>query len=273
MSKNIDVNELKKIQVDILNEFSDYCAENGLTYYITYGTLIGAVRHKGYIPWDDDIDVMMPRADYIKFLKGFNTGTKTDDIRAISHEIDPKYYLPFAKVTNTSTVLQEDVNSNYQIGVYIDVFPLDNLDDDYETAKKFMKKAFRYNELIIMKNLTFNKDRAWYKNAVLGAGKVLSSFWSRDRLIKKLNNFRPLKEDGSFTKYVGMINGIYSGGEESIFDSEWFNGTVEVEFEGRHYSANTGYDAFLRRFYGDYMKLPPAEQQVSHHVFKAWYNK
>ena len=70
-----------------------------------------------------------------------------------------------------------------------------------------------------------------------------------------------------------MINGIYSDDEKGIFDSEWFNGTVKIEFEGHHYDTNTGYDAFLRKFYGDYMKLPPVEEQVTHHVFKAWYNK
>ena len=273
MNKQIDIDELKKIQIDILDVFSGYCERNGLTYYLTYGTLIGAVRHKGYIPWDDDVDVMMPRKDYDLFIKSFNDGIEAADIRAVSHEIDPKYYLPFAKVINTETVMKEDVDSDYQIGVYIDIFPLDNLADDYETAKKRMRKAFRYNELIILKNLTFNRTRSWVKNAALAAGKVFSAFWNMDKLIEKLNNFGPVRADGGFTRYVGMITGIYSDDENGIFESKLFDETTTIEFEGKNYSTNKGYDAFLRRYYGDYMKLPPVEEQVSHHAFKAWYNK
>lgn len=272
MNKTIDVNELKRIQLDILDEFSDYCEKNGLTYYLTYGTLIGAVRHKGYIPWDDDIDVMMPRKDYERFLDGFNKDTHAANIRAISHAIDPRYYLPFAKVANTSTVLQEEVNSDFQIGVYIDVFPLDNLGNDFETAKKLMKKAFRYNEIIILKNLKLNRSRKWYKNAVLGIGKTFARLWNRDKVIEKLNNFEPIQDKGEFTKYVGMINGIYYGDERGIFESKWFEDTVKVEFEGKKYRTNKAYDAFLRQYYGDYMELPPIEERTTHHAFKAWYN-
>ena len=270
--KTIDIEELKKIQLELLNTLDSYCASQGLKYYLTYGTLIGAVRHKGYIPWDDDIDVMMPRSDYERFLAGFNKSSFADNAKAVSHEIDPLYYLAFAKLINTETVMQEEVNSDYRIGVNIDIFPLDNLADDYETAKKRMRKAFRYNEIMLLKNLTFIKTRAWYKNAILGAGRLFSMLWSRDSLIIVLNNFGVRKPDGCFTKYLGTVTGISAGDESRVFDAEWFSDTVKVEFEGHKYDAPAGYDAFLRKLYGDYMKLPPLEEQVAHHVFKAWYN-
>ena len=273
MKKMIEVEELKKIQIDLLNVLDDYCNRNGLTYYLTYGTLIGAVRHKGYIPWDDDIDVMMPRTDYENFIAGFNSSGHASNIKVFSHETDPDYYLAFAKLINTATVMQEEVNSNYQIGVYIDIFPLDNLSDDYEIAKKRMRKAFRYNELMLFKNLTLSKERAWYKNAVLKVGRIVSSFWSRNGLIKKLNNFNIYKKNGGFTKYVGSVVGITVGDESRVFESKWFQSTVTVEFEDHEFIAPAGYDAFLRKLYGDYMKLPPPEEQISHHEFKAWYNE
>lgn len=122
MKKTIDIKELKKIQLGLLNALDDYCVQNDLTYYLAYGTLIGAIRHKGYIPWDDDIDVMMPREDYNKFIANFNNDKHASNVKAISHEIDTDYYLSFAKLINKSTVMQEEVNSDYQIGVYIDVF-------------------------------------------------------------------------------------------------------------------------------------------------------
>lgn len=267
----IDIEELKKIQLDLLDEFDDYCVRNGLTYYLAYGTLIGAVRHKGYIPWDDDIDVIMPRTDYEKLIEVFNKGGHASNIKVVSHEIDPKYYLPFAKLINTSTEMQEEVNSDYKVGVYLDIFPLDNLADDYETAKKRMRKAFRYNELLLLKNLTFSKGRAWYKNAILKVGRFVSSFWSRDRLINILNNFGICKENSSSTNYVGVVTGIEVGDESQVFESQWFRETIKVEFEGREFIAPAGYDAFLRKVYGDYMQFPPVEEQITHHVFNAWY--
>ena len=270
MNKTIDIKELKIIQQKLLDEFSEYCDKNGLTYYLAYGTLIGAVRHKGYIPWDDDIDVLMPRPDYERFIENYNDASKTST-RVVSHKTNPRYYLSFAKLINTDTVMQEEVNSDYHIGVNIDIFPLDNLADDYETAKKLIKKAFMYNEIMLLKNLTFSKERKWYKNAVIGAGRVLSTFWSRNKLIDRLNNLGIRKENKAFTKYVGLITGLDACDDRELFEAEWFKETVKIEFEGHLYSAPAGYDAVLRRTYGDYMKLPPAEEQVAHHVFRAWY--
>ena len=273
MNKRIDIKELKKIQLKMLDALKDYCDRNGLTYYLTYGTLLGAVRHHGYIPWDDDVDVMMPRKDYEKLITGFNECSEAPCFRVISHEIDPEYYLAFAKMINTATVMQEEVNSKYQIGVYIDIFPLDNLNDDYTVAKKKMRKAFRYNALLVLKNLVINKDRPWYKNTIIRIGRIVSSKWSREYLIKRLNDFSLKKENDSYTDYVGLVTGITKPSEAVVLKGDWFKNTVDLEFEGKKYSAPAGYDALLRQLYGDYMQLPPPDQQVSHHVFEAWYKE
>lgn len=271
MQRKIDVNELKRIQINLLDVFHEYCNDHNLTYYITYGTLIGTIRHRGYIPWDDDIDVMMPRADYEILLDSFNKTSMAENIRVISQKSDPNYYLTFAKLVNTSTVMKEEVNSDYQIGVYIDIFPLDNIGDDYKSAKKLMRKAFRYNEIMALKNLTIRKERSWYKNAILSIGRIASSFVSRQVLIKKINRLGIEVADGAFTKYVGAVTGISAGDESRVFEATWFRTTKKGTFEGKDYYIPSGYDAFLRKLYGDYMQLPPTEQQVSHHVFKAWY--
>lgn len=271
MKRIISTTELKRIQLDLLDVLDNYCANHELNYYLTYGTLIGAIRHKGYIPWDDDIDVMMPRQDYEKLLADFNRMTEKPHIRVISHEIDSDYYLPFAKLISTETVMQEEVNSKYEIGVYIDIFPLDNLSNSYESARKMVKKVYFYNELMLFKNLTYNKNRAWYKNIALGIGRILSVFWSRDKLIRQINNFGINRKDNNFTTYVGTVTGITEGDERAIFKSEWFKDSSVVEFEGHFYNAPIGYDEFLRNIYGNYMELPPVESQVSHHAFTAWY--
>ena len=124
MKKELSLEEKKKILVSILSEVHNFCDENNLKYFLPGGTLIGAVRHKGFIPWDDDIDIYMPRNDYEKFLCEFNK--ESERYQVISLKTDG-YYLPFGKVIDTKTVLIENVDSDYKMGIYLDIFPLDNL--------------------------------------------------------------------------------------------------------------------------------------------------
>jgi len=264
-----DVAGLRRKQMAILRILHNYCQEHGITYCLAYGTLIGAIRHKGYIPWDDDIDVLMPRKDYDRFVREFNKG-RIDAYKVLYHEADPGYYLPFAKVVNTETVLQEEVNSDYKIGIYVDIFPLDSLSDDYETAKKIMRKGFRYHKLLLMKNLKIRKDRAWYKNLILRTGRAALSLVSRDHLLRKIESYCRRRSSDQFTKYVGDMAGISSGDEKRVFEAKWFEEFVLAPFEGEEFYIPAGYDSFLRKLYGDYMEFPPVEQRASHHVFKAW---
>ena len=265
----IEVNELKKMQVEILDVFCEYCETHKLKYYLAYGTLIGAIRHKGYIPWDDDIDVMMPRDDYEILINRFNTNSQSEKIAVLSHANDTEYYLPFAKVVNINTVMKEEINSDYEIGVYIDVFPLDNLGDEYKTANRLIKKAFRYNELLSLKNLTTSKHRTWYKNAVLYIGRLAAMCLSRHMIIERINSIGI--RGGAEGKYLGMLTGLYHRNDCKVLQLTWFKDSLKVEFERKLYFVPEGYDELLRTQYGDYMKLPPSEQQNSHHVFEAWY--
>lgn len=164
--------------------------------------------------------------------------------------------------------MEEDVNSDYQIGVYIDIFPLDNISDSYKNAIKIVKKAFRYNSLLMLQNLSVNKKRVWYKNMAIRIGGI---FISRSIIINRLNRLGIVKEDDGNTKYVGILTGITEVDQRSVFRSEWFNFSVMVDFEGGLYYAPSGYDALLRNIYGDYMKMPPIEEQNPHHSNRAWY--
>ena len=120
--KYINVEELKHIQLDMLSDIAEFCEQNNIKYFLAYGTLIGAIRHKGYIPWDDDIDICMPRPDYDKFLSLYNK--KDSAYKAVAFELDENYKLPFAKVNDTRTVMWETMYDQDVFGVYIDVFPL-----------------------------------------------------------------------------------------------------------------------------------------------------
>lgn len=124
--KQINIDELKNIQVDILKKFHTYCVDKDINYFISCGTLIGAIRHKGYIPWDDDIDVQLPRKDYEVLIEEFNV-SPPEDLRLRSLFSSKDYNLPYAKIENVKTCIIEYADSNVDIGVNIDIFPIDSI--------------------------------------------------------------------------------------------------------------------------------------------------
>ena len=167
--------------------------------------------------------------------------------------------------------MKENVNIDYEIGVYIDIFPLDNLGNDLKAAKRRMKIGHFYNNLWQLKIVSYNKNRAFLKNFILLIGKIGLFLMPVSLLIKLIDEYS-FNENGNqssvFTDYLGVIAGSpYT----CCFRKEWFVKNMEVIFEGRSYLAPIGSDALLKEIYGDYMKLPPVEKQVSHHSFTAWY--
>lgn len=273
MKTVIGINELKKIEINLLIELDKYCAEHGLRYYIAYGTLIGAVRHHGFIPWDDDIDVIMPRKDYEQLMRSFNNDNVDSFVKVVSHKLNAGYCLPMAKLIDTRTVLKEKTDTDVEIGVYIDIFPLENLSDDYEKAKKRMKKGFSFNKRIILKTVSISPTRSKIKNMILWLGKLALKGQSISDIVSRLDQYCKETESDGFTKYVGVMCGISIGDSSRVFRREWFDTTVSMSFEGRDYPAPSGYDPILRQLYGDYMSLPPVDKQVSHHAFEAWYKE
>lgn len=143
MKRITDIAELRKVQTGILDDIHRFCTANGIMYFLSCGTLIGAVRHKGYIPWDDDLDLYMPRKDYDRFVKLYT------DAGGRYRVLDPKkeknYFYTFAKVVDTRTLLVETETEGYQIGVYVDIFPVDYVsDNEAERQRIFKRKRLLY---------------------------------------------------------------------------------------------------------------------------------
>jgi len=139
--KELTLQELKDIEFDILKMFDAFCKENNIRYFFAYGTLLGAIRYKGFIPWDDDVDVLVPREDYDRLLKLF---TDSEQYRLYAYEREPKYRYPFAKLCDMTTRKDEGGYENgVELGVDIDIFPLDAWDNDLEKAKKEAKTIGR----------------------------------------------------------------------------------------------------------------------------------
>lgn len=259
--KELQENSLKLMLVDELKVIDEFCDKNNLTYFILYGTLLGAVRHKGFIPWDDDIDIVMPRKDYEVFVKTFNNFNKNYSV--IDSFSSKKYYLPFAKVIDNNTILIENINVKFDIGLYIDIFPLDNIPDDVLKRKQLFKKIDKYNKLRNCKYMLFGKNVL--KNVAKALVKIIllpisANYISRmtERLSQKYNNIE--------TNDVGVVIGL----KNSTFKKELFHSSCKLEFEGYLFNAPMKYDEILKISYGNYMELPPIEKRVTHHSFKVY---
>ncbi len=265
----ITKDQLKRIQIDILDAVDAYCKENEIPYYLFAGTLIGAARHKGYIPWDDDIDICMRRNDYDQFFQEFNLN-RNDSYQAISHKNTSGYYLAAGKVVDNRTVMQENSNSRITFGVYVDVFPMDDLPSDDKKLLQLNRKIDLWRKLLILKRLQVSKDRKWYKNLPVRMGHVILALFSYNYLIKKIEKIAKTYNGMVECNRLGDIS-VFSYGMREVFDLKDFQPEGKIEFEGKMYNCPGKYDVVLSKMYGDYMKLPPKEKQVSHHVYHAYW--
>ena len=258
--KRVTPEELKTIQLDLLQKTADFCEQNGLRYFLCGGTLIGAVRHKGYIPWDDDIDIAMPRPDYDKFVRTFNK--QGNYYQVVSRETNHAYAYAFAKVYDNRTLLQELHYKGCSFGVYIDILPADGVKDASQ-----IRKIMWLHKILNTKKANYYK-RTLLKKIINTFGKLLLLPFSAYQIAGWMDSEARRYAFGSLP-HAGLIANPLGVGE--MVDKSVFDGDIFQIFEGRQYRVPAGYDAWLRSIYGDYMQLPPVEHRVTHHTFDAWW--
>lgn len=264
--KSINIEEIKSIQQEILNVVADYCRKKDLRYFLCGGTLIGAVRHQGYIPWDDDIDVALLRSDYDKFVTYFNG--KNDLYRVYTSSNADWYPYPFAKVSFENSVLKEATdNMPFKIGVNIDVFPIDTVPENSKLQRKLIKDIRLQRNILEIKSIVINRKRPFYKNAILKVGKLFLKYTKPKMLVSNIIN-KAIQYKNYQTNKLGII--VWGYGECEIVSKNIFEDVVSMEFEGRYYDVPIGYHDWLSSVYGNYIELPPLEKQVSHHAFLAF---
>ena len=264
--KLLDLQETKKMQLDILQSIHDCCVKNGIKYSICGGTLIGAIRHKGFIPWDDDIDIFLLREEYNKLIKVFND----DKGRYVLHclENDPNYNYPFAKVEDNRTYVAEKTTA-YRIGVYIDVFPVDNCFDTEEESLAYIKGAKIHQTLFKGKLVIPGKMNSFITKLKIYVVKILASFYSLRRLAEKLTSYSTGGKSNS--KYVATMVSVYVIKELQLRSN--FSSFVKLRFEDREFQAIKEYDKYLTQVYGDYMQFPPESKRHSPHTIDGIYLK
>ena len=265
MKTEIPIDEVKSIQLEILDYINTTLKGEQIPYWLAYGTLLGSIRHKGYIPWDDDIDIIVLRKDLDRAISVLNSNS--DRYKTLTMNNTNGYYYLFAKVTDTYThIIEKGVKEIDELGIYVDLFPLDYLPLDDKEYAKHVNKIFRLRSLLYGSLLDFSQFRA----ASIGIkcksliGKLLGS----KRLMIKVDNIcrqYSEKQEGYIADIVG------AGNKNRKISSRVFSKTINGEFEGRMYPIPVGYEEYLTCIYGDYMKLPPKEEQVLTHGFRAYW--
>lgn len=263
------------IIVDVLRQFDSICREHGLTYFCGGGTAIGAVRHHGIIPWDDDIDLFMPRPDYDRFLQ-ITAEMDLGDYEVLTPWNTPNYPFHFSKMCNRHTTLVEEADTPCVTGLFIDIFPLDGTAPNREEAillkRRFRKISNRLEAISTHNTLKeylalLLQRKEWGRFVVKTVGYFFRNSLRRHLLQQMENICRQYAYADA--KNVVVYCGVYD--EREIYPKTWVEGKVEMEFEGMMVPLSVGYDQYLRQFFGDYMQLPPEEKRVSHHV-KAFFD-
>lgn len=272
----MDKETLRKVQLAQLSialEVKRVCDENNINYFLDSGTLIGAIRHKGFIPWDDDLDIGMLRNDYEKFIK-IAPEKLSDDYYLQTWETDRTFPLPFAKVRKKGTVYLEEISQKKQDHneLFVDILPYDAMSDDLNDQKRLQRQLFVWCRLL------FAKDglRPWKHHE-----RKMYRLLSFCRYIPFLL-IAPILPREIIRKHCIGVMQQYNGKETGLVFEQWgdmagkkpvpsvcFSEFVETEFEGLLFKVPINYDGVLKAQYGNYMQLPPEnERENRHHVLE-----
>lgn len=268
--KKLTVEEVKTIELDILIYFAEFCKKNKLRYFLVYGTLIGAIRHRGFIPWDDDVDVAMPREDYNTLIECFNSQSENKKYRLIS-PLENKARHSIVKIVDACTIKREcGVSYKEAIGIDIDVFPVDGMPTEDTEYQKWYKKIIGIYEDYYVYNMSITGSPYTKIKIIIKKLLVYIKYCSLNKnkcllLAKKLHNEYPFEK----SEFVGIVE-CCDNGVNNRAPSLCFAKSTIVEFEGKSFCAPAGYDTILRNIYGDYMKLPPEDKRKYAHSYEAF---
>lgn len=261
--KELTLDEIQQESFKILLVIKKICEENNFKYFLQYGTLLGAIRHNGFIPWDDDIDLMMPRDDYEKFIEYFyNNREKYAPLEIFNFRYNKDYIYPITRISNSEFKADYDNTKDYGLGTFVDIYPYDG----YKKSHFIQNFKINYNhhfiyqmglyEMVPVEGFvkTILKKSMFKKSRKADINKIIAK---QEKLAKKL--------DYKKCEYVANQNW-----DPEPFKREYIDELIMHEFNGIEFPIPKKYDELLKFLYGDYMKLPPENERIGHHYYKIY---
>lgn len=272
MREQLSIEKVQEISTEIMKTIAEICEEKGLRYFLIYGTLIGAIRHNGFIPWDDDLDIMMPRPDYDKLLAYlYEHIGDYPHLRVFNHDVCKEYPYMITRISDDRYEIIMDNEKPYGMGVFVDIYPYDGLGDTPEEALRYGIKGDRLSSLCYQatrEHFAIETTKTTLRKLLKYPVFLVAKVCGKDLFQNKLEKLARVKAYDS-SEYVGCVVWL-SGGMRDIFPRKWFDGSKLVDFGEYQFRIPTHYDQILRYIYGDYMKLPPENERVGHHFYKVY---
>lgn len=261
--KELTLQQIQQGSYQVLLKFKEICEKNSFRYWLAYGTLIGAIRHKGFIPWDDDIDVQMPREDYEKFVD-YCIANK-DSLKPFElhhYRTNKKYIYPIARLSDSRYSIDYLNTKEYGLGLFIDIYPVDEVDIQNKDLAKKRRKYMRRIGYAGVVRIEINKGIIQIVRMLYF---VISRFFNSNKLLAKYDSLFKSNRfgKGNYGCYIW---------ENKLYDvkKEWYSFDSKVSFNGEMFPVPQQYDLILKTIYGDYMSLPPESDRVPHHEYKSF---
>ncbi|MDD6062024.1 MAG: LicD family protein [Oscillospiraceae bacterium] len=270
MEKSIDFQEFQSIAKGVLKQICAYCDANDLEYYLAFGTLLGAVRHKDIIPWDYDIDIMMPRPDFNRLLQMTKEQPIAENLTVFSWENERNYYIPFLKVCDNRTrlVITKTEGTNIPLGIWVDIFPMDGSSERMEDNKKIQQQAVYYTRKAMK---PFVAAHSWKSKLLRIPARVNSWFVPPCKYIEKATEIASTYDYAS-AKQVGWMASVDLDVTKELVDKSLYT-PLKVPFGDFEACIPSGYHQILTQIYGDYMQLPPEKKRTIPKIKSYWVDK
>lgn len=266
--KKLTLQEIQKVQISILEQVDRFCKKNKITYFLTGGTLLGAVRHQGFIPWDDDIDIAMPRPDYHRFIALGAKGIGKN-YRVVSFEQSSFHTRLYIKVINPDYLcIEQYYTTSEQTFFGIDVFPVDGIPSNpmefcrYFYKIRFLRKAFIFSQSRLGTGSTIIRRLLKYI-PVLICNRIGGEYFYK-KIYETLKSYPYTKSD-----YAGIIIGYY--GKKEICHRSAYDNLIALKFENKEYPVLRNYKQYLTRLYGNYQLVPKEDHRMRHHSFEVYF--
>ncbi|MDE7100691.1 MAG: LicD family protein [Anaeroplasmataceae bacterium] len=267
--KKLSQSEIKERLINILKYIDEVCVSNDIPYYVAYGTLLGAIRHQGFIPWDDDIDIWVPFDKLEQFKEAIN---QSKEYGYTSIDEDANYRNDFGKVLDLKTTVHESYPIVSSKSLFVDVFPLYALGNEPKMIeknllklKKKKMKMWYYNAPL--KKVSGNMIKKSLKIAYILPKKVFTATHHMPKYMKKYNEYiKQLHEEYSSSAYLGYLDNPHDASfKKNMFERKWLQ-TIRVAFENIEVNIPAGYDEILKSLYGNYLLLPPEDERINHNL-------